>query len=254
MPDERATPEFEVGTGRSMPQPAEIPDRAQRAAIMGQLSGGILHEFNNILTVVTGTIDLLAQAVANRPELAAIARLIDDTAVRGARLTSHLLAFERGQPPRYRDVDVNTLLSDAARLLSPVLGDRAEIAPSIAAEVSTVVADPGLLLAAVLSLGIAAREVMPGGGRIAMATTTLQAQGSPVSDLGATAADETVAVTIDAISDAIVDELPARIIGELEMIEDLVKRSGGDVAARGPTERGFRFEIHLRKAMADPEG
>jgi len=254
MPDQRSTPELEIGTGRADPQPVEIPDHAQRAAIMGQLSGGILHEFNNILTVVTGTIDILARAVGDRPQLAAVARLIDDAAVRGARLTSHLLAFERGQPPQYGDVDVNMLLSDAARLLSPVLGDRTEIVSSSAAEVSTVVADPGLLLAAVLSLGIAARDVMPDGGRIVMATAMLRAQAGPVCEPGEIAAGETVAITIDAVSDAIVDELPARVIGELGMVEDLAKRCGGDVAARRPTERGFRFEIHLRKATVDPDG
>lgn len=221
--------------------------------MMGQLSGGILHEFNNILTVVTGTIDILARSVGDRPELAAIARMIDDAAVRGARLTSHLLAFERGQPPRCDDVDVNTLLSDAARLLNPVLGDRTEIVPSFAAEVPTVIADPGLLLAAVLSLGLTARGVMPDGGRIAMATATLRAQAGPLGEPGEIAADETVAITIDAVSDAIVDELPARVVGELGIVEDLVKRSGGDVAARGATDRGFRFEIHLREAAPDPD-
>jgi nitrogen-specific signal transduction histidine kinase len=254
MPDERSTPEFEVGTGPSKPGPADIPDHAQRAAIMGQLSGGILHEFNNILTVVTGTIDILARAVGDRPELAAIARMIDDAAVRGARLTSHLLAFERGQPPQYCDVDVNTLLSDAARLLGPALGDCTEIAPSFAAEVPTVVADPGLLLVAVLSLGLTARDVMPDGGRIAMATVIQRAQAGPVSEPGKTAADETVAITVDAVSDAIVGELSARVVGELGMVEDLVKRSGGDVGVRGPTDRGFRFEIQLREATLDPDG
>jgi signal transduction histidine kinase len=90
--------------------------------IVGQLTGGVVHDFNNILTVITGTIEILAEAVADRPELAAIARLIDEAASRGANLTSHLLAFARGQPSQPRDVDVNALLLDAARLLRPTLG------------------------------------------------------------------------------------------------------------------------------------
>jgi hypothetical protein len=252
MPDERATPEPKVGTEQSLPQ--QIPDRAQRAAMMGQLSGGILHEFNNILTVVSGTIDILADAVDDQPELKGIARLIDAAVVRGTRLTSHLLAFEHGQPPQFRDVGVNTLVSDAARLLRPVLGDRTEIAPSFAEGLLMAVADPGLLLAAVLCLGLAARDAMPDGGRISMATASLRAEAGVASDAGDVTGGETVAITIDAISDAIVDELAPYIIGNLGMAEDLVKCSGGDVAADRLTGRGFHFEIHLRKATVDPDG
>ncbi len=252
MPDERATPESEAEAERSLPQ--QIPNRAQRAAIMGQLSGGILHEFNNILTVVTGTIDILAQAVDDRPELMAIARLIDEAAVRGGRLTSHLLAFERGQPPQYGAVDVNTLLSDVARLLRPAVGDRMEIAPSLATDLSMAAADPGLLMVAILSLGLAARDAMPDGGRIALATASLRAEASPAGDAREIIADEAVAITIDAIGDAVIDELPPRIVGDLGMAEDWVRCSGGAVAVERLTERGFRFEIHLRKATVDPDG
>src|SRR6185369_10469776 len=118
----------ELGPGLSLPHSSvSALDRTQRAAILGQVSGGILHEFNNILTVISGTIDILAHAVSDRPELGAVVRLIDDAALRGARMTSHLIAFERGQPSQSDAVDVGALLSDAARLLRPVLGGRSEI-------------------------------------------------------------------------------------------------------------------------------
>ena len=67
-------------------------------AIVGHLTGGVVHDFNNLLTVIMGTIEVLGEAVADRPELAAIAGLIAEAAARGADLTSHLLAFARGQP------------------------------------------------------------------------------------------------------------------------------------------------------------
>ena len=101
--------------------------QARRMEIVGELTGGVVHDFNNILTVISGTIDILAEAVANRPDLAAIAGLISEAATRGANLTSTLLAFARGQPSQPRDVDVNALLADAARLLRPTLGEHIEI-------------------------------------------------------------------------------------------------------------------------------
>ena len=104
--------------------PAEVVEaqagRARRMEIVGQLTGGIAHDFNNILTVISGTIELLAEAVADRPDLAAIRTLIGEAA-RGASLTSNLLAFACGQSSRPRDVDVASLLAEAARWLRPTL-------------------------------------------------------------------------------------------------------------------------------------
>ena len=62
--------------------------QAQKMEAVGQLTGGVAHDFNNILTVITGTIEILEEGVADRPELAAIAKMIDDAAARGAELTA----------------------------------------------------------------------------------------------------------------------------------------------------------------------
>ena len=72
--------------------------QAEKMEAMGQLTGGIAHDFNNILTVITGTIEILADAVQGEAQLAAITRMIDEAASRGADLTQQLLAFARKQP------------------------------------------------------------------------------------------------------------------------------------------------------------
>src|SRR5205823_9656806 len=89
--------------------------QAEKMEAVGQLTGGIAHDFNNILTVITGTIEILAAEVS-KPDLAAIVKLIGEAADRGAELTAHLLAFARKQPLRPRDVDVNKLIVDSAKL------------------------------------------------------------------------------------------------------------------------------------------
>jgi signal transduction histidine kinase len=136
--------------------PAEAAEvqlgQAQRMEIVGQLTGGVVHDFNNILTVISGTIEILAEAVADREDLAAIAGLIAEAAARGANLTSTLLAFSRGQPSQPRDVDVNALLADAARLLRPTLGEHIEIDALRTTDVSLVLVDPNLLMTAILNL------------------------------------------------------------------------------------------------------
>ena len=140
-------------------------ERLQRAAIVGQLIDGILHDFNNVLTVIMGMIDLLAPAVADEPQLAGAARLIDEAATRGAALTARLLAFARGQPAEPREVDVVRLIDEAVRLLRPTLGG-IEVIVATHAQAPTALADPGQLMAAILSLAITARNAMPEGGKL----------------------------------------------------------------------------------------
>src|SRR5882757_3528872 len=93
--------------------------QARRMEIVGQLTGGVAHDFNNILTVITGTIEILQEAVADRPDLAAVAKMIDEAASRGADLTQRLLAFARRQPLQPRETDINALVIDTAKLLRP---------------------------------------------------------------------------------------------------------------------------------------
>jgi signal transduction histidine kinase len=243
MSDQGATLGMERVTEQLVPYSSvPVPDQAQRAAIMGQLSGGILHEFNNILTVISGTIDILAHAVSDRPELAAITRLIDEAALRGVRLTSHLVAFERGQPPQYRVVDVGALLSDAARLLRPVLGDQIEVAVSSPEAPTLVVADPGLLMAAMLKLAIAARNAMRHGGRISMVVAGPRA-GS--GDEGAPA--DVVEIKVEAGAAAMTDQALVWETGDLATIEEMVRLSGGGITIDRHVHR-VGFEIRLRRA------
>ena len=100
---------------------------AEKMEAVGQLTGGVAHDFNNILTVITGTIEILADAVAKEPELAAITKMIDEAAGRGAELTQHLLAFARKQPLQPREIDINALIIDTAKLLRPTLGEQIQI-------------------------------------------------------------------------------------------------------------------------------
>ena len=83
---------------------------------LGQLTGGVAHDFNNILTVITGTVEILADGVSDRPKLVAIAQLISEAAERGSELTRGLLAFARKQPLRPRETNINALILDTAKL------------------------------------------------------------------------------------------------------------------------------------------
>ncbi|HMJ28017.1 MAG TPA: PAS domain S-box protein, partial [Xanthobacteraceae bacterium] len=144
--------------------------QTEKMEAVGQLTGGIAHDFNNILTVITGTIEILAEAVENEPQLAAITRMIDEAASRGADLTQHLLAFARKQPLQPRETDVNTLIIDTAKLLRPTLGEQIEIESVFEDETCLATVDPSQLATALLNLALNARDAMPDGGKLILET------------------------------------------------------------------------------------
>jgi signal transduction histidine kinase len=144
--------------------------QAQKMEAIGQLTGGVAHDFNNILTVIAGTIEILGDAVMDRPHLAQIADLISSAAARGADLTKHLLTFCRRQRLQPRSTDVNALVVDAARLLRPTLGEDIEIESMLAHDLAPALIDPSQLSTAVLNLALNARDAMAGGGKLTLET------------------------------------------------------------------------------------
>ena len=143
---------------------------AEKMEAIGQLTGGVAHDFNNILTVITGTIEILADAVAKDPGLAAITKMIDEAAGRGAELTQHLLAFARKQPLQPREIDINSLIIDTAKLLRPTLGEQIQIESVFEDESCVALVDPNQLTTAILNLALNARDAMPGGGKLIVET------------------------------------------------------------------------------------
>ena len=147
--------------------------QSQKMEAVGQLTGGIAHDLNNILTVITGTIEILAEAVADRPELATIAKMIDDAAARGGDLTQRLLAFARKQPLQPREVDVNSLVIEASNLLRPTLGEQVEVQIMLSGDTARALIDPSQLTNAILNLALNARDAMPDGGKLTIETSNV---------------------------------------------------------------------------------
>jgi PAS domain S-box-containing protein len=146
---------------------------AQKLEAIGKLTGGVAHDFNNMLTVITGTTEMLVARLKNQPDLQAVARLIDEAAERCAELIKHLLAFARKQPLQPHNVDLNGAVADIAKLLRPTLGQQIEILTILGKDVTSVHIDPSQLANAVINLAINARDAMPNGGKLLLETTNV---------------------------------------------------------------------------------
>jgi CheY-like chemotaxis protein len=229
---------------------------------IGQLTGGVAHDFNNILTVITGTIGILEESVADRPELVAITRLIDEAAERGANLTKHLLAFARKQPLQPREVDVNALVLEAAKLLHPTLGENVEITPLLAEDAWTALVDPSQLTTAVLNLALNARDAMPNGGKLALETSNIYLDENYASMHSEVTPGNYVMVAVSDTGTGIPASLIERVfdpffttkeVGKgtglgLSMVFGFVKQSGGHVKIYSEEGHGTSVKMYLPRA------
>src|ERR1700740_2564226 len=144
--------------------------QAQKMEAIGNLTGGMAHDFNNMLGVIIGNVDLLRDLKGDDPDIDELSREALDAAFRGADLTRRLLAFARQQPLRPQHVDVNELVSGITRLLRRTIGEDVEISLDLAAELGPVVVDPAQLEASLTNLATNARDAMANGGRLMIAT------------------------------------------------------------------------------------
>jgi signal transduction histidine kinase len=219
---------------------------AQRMEIVGRLTGGIAHDLNNVLTVITGTIGILAEAVADRPDLAAITGLIDQAAARGADLTAYLIAFTRGQSSQPAEVDVNALLVDAARLLRPTLGELIEIETVLASDIAPALIDPKRLMTAVLNLAIVMRDAMAEGDRLTFETANGELSAGDQIMVAVRASDLGVSGPGASAGHS------ARPLPDLGVTEDLVRSANGRVEIDSEAGHGTSVKIYLPQARGAP--
>ncbi|MBS0520194.1 MAG: response regulator [Proteobacteria bacterium] len=149
--------------------------QAQKMEAVGQLTGGMAHDFNNILQIVQANLDLIKKEMSGNPAAQSRLRSASAAAERGARLTQQLLAFSRRQPLAPRPTNVGRLVGDLPGLLRHALGERVTLEVVVAPEAWNARIDPSQLENAILNLAINARDAMPDGGtlRIEVSNATL---------------------------------------------------------------------------------
>jgi PAS domain S-box-containing protein len=259
---------FFIGRDLTEKQAAEAQFRqVQKMDSIGQLTGGVAHDFNNVLTVITGTIGILADAVADRPELAAITKLIDDAAERGAQLTKHLLAFARKQPLQPREIDVNALTLEAAKLLHPTLGEQISIMPQLTEDAWPALVDPGQLSTAILNLALNARDAMPDGGTLVLETRNIFLDDGYASMNPDVVAGNYVMIAVSDTGSGIPAALIERVfdpffttkeVGKgtglgLSMVFGFVKQSGGHIKIYSEEDHGTSVKIYLPRSTGVQE-
>jgi len=182
-----------VAVKRDVTDSLELEERfrqAQKMEAVGRLAGGVAHDFNNILTTITGYADVLLTSLGEQDPRAGEVREILDAASRASRLTRQLLTFSRRQVTVQRLVTLNSVLQNLDSMLRPLIGEDVELVYELEPALWPVLADISQLEQVILNLSVNARDAMPHGGTLAFGTRNLPA-GAPRGDGGA-AADEVV--------------------------------------------------------------
>ncbi len=233
--------------------------QSQKMEAVGQLTGGIAHEFNNLLQVVAGNIELLAGNIPpdekNSRNIQAILRNV----TRGADLTNRLLSFSRRQPLAPRALAIDKILTDMQDLLRQTLGETINVRTETAADVWTGEADPLQLENALLNLALNARDAMPDGGTITLsavnvrldaATVLEHEEASPGDYVMLGVSDNGSGMTDEEISHAFEPFFTTKDIGKgtglgLSMVYGFAQQSGGFAEIESVVGEGTIMRLYL---------
>ncbi|MFT0878153.1 ATP-binding protein [Rhodopseudomonas sp. G2_2311] len=239
--------------------------QSQKLEAIGQLTGGVAHDFNNMLTVISGTAEILLDELADRPDLVTIAKMIDQAAERGADLTRQLLAFARKQPLQPRNIDVNTVVSNIKQLLRPTIGEHIDIDVRLDPAVDPALIDPSQLSSALLNLAVNARDAMPGGGKLLFETANVMldddyAEHHPEVKPGRyvmiAVSDSGAGMTPDVLEKAFEPFFTTKSVGKgtglgLSMVYGFVKQSNGHIQIYSEEQHGTTIRLYLPRADSD---
>jgi signal transduction histidine kinase len=232
--------------------------QAQKMESVGMLAGGVAHDFNNLLTVIlSGAEALRDQLRAGAP---AAPELVDEVADAGGRardLTRQLLAFARRQVIAPVPLDLNALVTDCERLLRRVIGEDVELAVTLEPGLWPVRCDPAQLQQVILNLAVNARDAMPRGGRLAVATANVDVSPAEAAELPEmrpgphvrlSLRDSGMGMTPEVQAHAFEPFYTTKPVGKgtglgLATVYGIMSQSGGHVRLRSAPGEGTTFDL-----------
>jgi PAS domain S-box-containing protein len=234
--------------------------QAQKMEAVGQLSGGVAHDFNNILGVIIGYGEILQEGLPSEHPLRRSVDEILSAGHRAAALTRQLLAFSRQQVLEPKALDLNAVVLDMESMLRRLIGENIDLTSTLDGALGTVKADPGQLEQVIMNLAVNARDAMPDGGKLLIETanaemdaTLVRRYSYPVKPgLYALLTVSDTGVGMDAATRARIFEpfFTTKQKGQgtglgLSMVYGVVKQSDGYIDVYSEPGIGTTFKIYL---------
>jgi PAS domain S-box-containing protein len=241
--------------------------QSQKMEAVGQLAGGVAHDFNNILTAIVGYTDLLAA------ELEGNARQLEDleeirkAARRAAALTRQLLAFSRKQVLEPRIIDVNSVVLNLDKMLRSLISENIELKTDLADNLAAARADPNQIEQVIMNLAINARDAMPDGGTVTIETRNTTLDEAYAAQHVSVIPGEYVMLAVTDTGCGMDEKTKSRIFEPffttkpagrgtglgLSTVYGIVKQTGGNIWLYSEPGKGTTFKIYLPAIAALPE-
>jgi len=242
--------------------------QSQKMEAIGQLTGGLAHDFNNMLAVIVGSLNLTKRRLA-RGETDVV-RYLDsalDGAERATKLTNRLLAFSRQQPLAPVALDPNRMVAGMAELLRGTLSDNVVLETVLAGGLWRALADPNQLENSILNIAINARDAMPDGGKLTLETSNAFLDDDYATAHFGVATGQYVLISVTDTGSGMSADVLSKVFDPffttkppgkgtglgLSQVFGFVKQSGGHVAVYSEVGRGSTIKIYLPRSYRENE-
>ncbi|UCF21437.1 MAG: PAS domain S-box protein [Gemmatimonadota bacterium] len=241
--------------------------QSQKMESVGQLAGGIAHDFNNLLTAILGNCELtLADLAPDDPQRPGVLD-IHAAAKHAAALTRQLLAFSRRQILQPKVLNLNTVVAETLEMLGRLIGEDVEVVTQVDPELGTTLADPVEVGQVIINLAVNARDAMPEGGLLTIATENAELAADALGHAGAIPPGRYVVLSVSDTGKGMDQHTQARIFEPffttkekgkgtglgLATVYGIVKQSGGHISVRSKPGQGTSFTIYMPRLDADVE-
>jgi signal transduction histidine kinase/CheY-like chemotaxis protein len=235
---------------------------AQKIDSIGNLAGGIAHDFNNILSAILGSASIMRRRLTEKAKLFKYVEIIESSARRGSSLTRQLLTFARKTERTARPLDVNQLILDTLQMFERSVSKDIVVTTDLCQEGAVVNGDDGQLQQALLNLFLNARDAMPGGGTLAVATSVREIDDHTRSRFSSVAPGAFVEITVRDSGSGIPSSAQNRIFEPffttkeqgtglgLSVVYGVVQGHGGFIDLESETGRGTTFRLYLPRVLA----
>jgi PAS domain S-box-containing protein len=241
--------------------------QSQKMEAIGRLAGGIAHDFNNLLTVIRSYSDFLledmSEADARREDVGEIRTAAD----RAAALTKQLLGFSRAKPAAVTTLDLNATVSGLEKMLARLIGDHVTVTMRLAPSLPPIRCDVGGLEQTIVNLVVNARDALPSGGTISLATSLVRLDEPRRATIGELSIGEYVALSVSDDGHGMDDATRVRVfepffttkeVGQgtglgLATVYGSLQQCGGDIEVVSAPGSGTTFTLYF-PALATAEG